>query len=224
MEYDSNIGTMVRNILHAYGFYPPDKIYADKLTQGRFVKYRNELDMLFPQAYNQKGVLGLSMASGDSRNESNYWKFDWNFTFLKNDKLMVKPAFEPWNVLSLDSTYGNLQNEIFYGNFFNCFSKLILLLKPFYAKIDDVSNSLKLLSKAHEQHFRPEAIQQIYWGNYFGNKHCQSFGKQKLLNMPLDCVSELGDGVFFSLTNHALDWNSKQCDKNRRIAKEYLGL
>lgn len=219
--YPAALGGQVRDTLEAFGFFPPEKLYADRLTGERFRTYTPAMAELFPRAYGEKEVFSISMASGDSSKTAEFWKFDWYFTFHKSETLAVTPTFRPWNVLSLDTTYGRIQDEENRATYINCLLALIQLIRPFYAHIDDVDKHVQLLKAAGEPHFNPDHIQPICWGNYFGPAYCETFGKDRLLAMPAQ-VQELGDGVFFSLTDNVLDARTWKCGMARRKIKGYL--
>ena len=224
-EYTRNLGRDVQQILGKYGFFPPDKIYADSLTKGKYIKYHDNLIDFMDLAYTKKGILGISMASGDSRIVSDYWAFDWYFTFYKNEKLAVnKPKFVPWNVLSLDTTYGRIKNDEEHSKYLACIAELIVLIKPFHARIDDVSNAVALLKKTGESCFTPDHIQQVYWGNYWDLDHYSTLDKESLLQIPDCCVQELGNGVFLTLTDCVLDATTSRCNQNRKNVKKCIGL
>lgn len=220
--YPAALGGQVRDALEAFGFFPPEKLYADVLTGGEYQPFTPEMADLFPRGYSEKEVFSLSMASADSSKAAEYWKFDWYFTFHKSDTLAVTPIFRPWNVLTLDSTYDRLRDPAAYDAYFACLKELIALIRPFYARIDDVANANRLLNAAKEPHFKPDYIQQIYWGNYFGPEFCDRFGKEKLLHLPAGQISELADGVFFTLTDSVLEAPAWKCGIARRKIKRYL--
>lgn len=219
--YPAALGAGVRDILAAHGFFPPDRLYADRLTGEEYRRFTPEMADLFPRGYSEKGVFSISMASADSAVAAEYWKFDWNFTFHKSETLAVTPKFRPWNVLSLDSTYGRLRDPAAYEAYFACLRELIELIRPFYGRTEDVANAVRLLNAAGEPHFKPDHIQQIYWGNYFGPAHCSTYGKDDLLRLPA-CTSELADGVFFTLTDSVLDQPLWKCGMARRKIKAKL--
>lgn len=219
--YPAALGTGVREILEQYGFSPPDRLYADRLTGGEYQHFEPEMADLFPRGYSEKGIFSISMASADSAKATEYWKFDWNFTFHKSETLAVTPTFRPWNVLFLDTTYGRLRDTAAYEAYFACLRELIELIRPFYGKIDDVANANRLLNAAREPHFKPDHIQQIFWGNYFGPEFCGRFGKEKLLHLPAH-AAELADGVYFTLTDSVFDAPSLKCALPRRKIKTTL--
>ena len=222
IEYNQETAYNVLEILKKYNMYLPEKIYADKLTKGKFVSVENGIDNLFIQAYSEKDVFEVDMASGDSRKVDDYWRVDWSFTYYKNRKLVGACSLMPWNNLTVQSTYGRLQNHTNYDEFISCVKELIVVLDPFYASIDDVNNKVELLSKAGEAHFVPERVQEIFWGNYFGKIHCDNFGIEKMLEIPTEEMERIGEGVFFTLTKSALDFGTKEAIEARKKVKQIL--
>lgn len=221
-EYKKSTGEQVLDILEKYNMFPPEKFYAGKLTKNRFVYSTEQTKEMMALAYNEKDILGLDMSSGNSRKVADYWRVEWNFTFYKNSKLAVEPIFNPWNVLSIHSTHERMNNPKIYSEFFACIKDLIELLDPFYASVDDINNKVELMDQAHETHFVPDRIQEVYWGNYFGKLHCDYFGIDKIKAIPAKNVEVIRNGVFFSLTDHVLEYESKKCRKERKNIKKYL--
>ena len=199
--YDDRLARDVISILENFSFFPPEKVYADKLTRGKFVNYSPDLKPLIIEAYSQKGVFGLDMASGNSKTHNDYW-----------------------NVFSLDLARDRLQNHNLCQRYLACIIELIRVINPFYAKVDDVSNAVHLLEQAHEPYFKPDYIQQIFWGNYFGKDYCFHYGKERLMDIVTPCVKVINDGVFFSLTPNIIDFQSKECEKKRKTIKSLLQI
>ena len=226
--YDPALAEEVLSILGRYGFFPPEKIFLGKYTRGRLVGYKPELRDCFSKAYSEKEIFAIEMAArenaaGKDIAEMEFWKFEWLFTFHKLKKLDVLPKYEPWNVLTLKTTYGRLATPKNYAAFFACYKELIAAIDPFYGNIDDVSNSVSLLSAAGELTFKPDYVQQVYWGNYFGKDHCLRYGLSKMLQVPGYDVQQIGQGVYFTLTDHATGYSSKECRHRRGVIKRYLG-
>ena len=220
------LGEQVQNILEAYGFFPPHMIFADTLTSCRFRKFSPDMHDLLSRAYMEEGVGGVKLVSGDSRKVQDYWQVEWFFRhYNKKDKLEVKkPKILPWNVLSLYTTYGRIKDEEQLTQYLGCVKELIRLIKPFYADIDDVSNSVRLLKAAREETFNPEYIQQIYWGNYWDLDHYQELDKEKILNVSKCCVDEFGNGVFLTLTDNVFDACTMRSELRRKWVKRKIGL
>lgn len=226
-EYGVDTARKISDILCKYGFDKPGKIYAGCLTNNRYKKYPGHFSDLFIRAYSEKDVMSYGMASGDSRKADEYWRFDCNMTFYKDSKLAPRNSensFEPWNVINLSSTYGRLKDKAETDNFLKCVKDLILLLNPFYADIDDISNSVDLLFEAGEQTQVSDRIQQIYWGNYYGPSFCQKYGTDKMLNLPAYSIEKLGDGVFYTLCENVFGFASDECKKRRKQIRKILNL
>lgn len=223
VDYKKSTGQQVLNILAKHNMFPPEKFYAGKLTKNRFVYASESTLEVMAQAYSEKDVLALDMGSGDSREVDDYWRVQWNLTFYKSSKIVTNPVFMPWNVLSIYSTHKRMNDPAVYSSFFSCMRELIEFLCPFYAVVDDVSNKVKLMNRAHETHFVPERIQEIYWGNYFGEFHCKHYGTKKIKEIPINNVNRIGNGIFFTLTDHVLDYESRECKQARSAVKKHLG-
>ena len=221
-DYEKSTAEQVLNTLEKYNMFPPEKFYAGKLTRNRFVYATKNTKTMMAQAYTEKNVHGLDMASGDSRKTDAYWRVQWNLTFYKSSKIVANPVFKPWNVLSIYSTHNRMNDPAIYADFFNCMRELIECLHPFYAYADDVSNKVQLMDLANEAHFVPDRIQEIYWGNYFGENHCNHYGLDKIKKIPGKNVEMIGNGVFFSLTDHVLEYGSNECQNARKTVKRYL--
>ena len=222
IQYDIKTAETVFAILDKYGMSNAEKIYAGKLTKNRYVSAKDNTKNIFTKAYSEKNVLEIDMANGDGCNVTEFWKVDWGLTFYKNSKIDVKPTFMPWNVLTVKSTYGRLQEKKIYDDYMSCVLELIEVLQPFYATIDDVSNYAYLLRKAKEPHFIPDKIQCIYWGNYFGKQYCDKYKEDYIANIPAYSVKKIGDGVFFTLSESIFDFNSPETKAMRRKLKKYL--
>lgn len=221
-DYKKSTAEKMFEILEKCNMFPPEKFYASKLTRNRFIYANEQTKEVMIQAYAEKDVLGIAMASGNSRKVEEYWSVDWSLTFYKNSKLAVEPVFMPWNVLSIESTHGRLQDPAVYRDFFQCMKELIKLINPIYVYVDDVANAVDLMNRTKERRFVPDHIQQIYWGNYFGPMHCNHYGMDKIEKIPASNVERIGDGVFFSLTNHVLEYNTRECKQVRKKVEKYL--
>ena len=221
-EYKKDTAAQVLHILTKYGMFPPEKFYAGKLTENRFVYAGKQARDILIQGYSEKDVLELDMSSGNSRKVTDYWRVQWGLTFYKNSRLAVEPVFLPWNVLSIHSTHGRLKDSKLYSDFFGCMKELIALLEPFYVSVDDVNNKVNLMDRAKEAHFVPDRIQEIFWGNYFGKDHCSRYGLDNLKRLPSKHIEVIGDGIFFSLTDSVLEYDSKECKNGRKKIKQYL--
>ncbi|MDD6260105.1 MAG: hypothetical protein PUA74_03315 [Clostridiales bacterium] len=217
--YSQETSKQVLDILLKYGFFPPLKIYAASMTKNNYISADEDTGDLFVRSYSEKDILEIDMSSGDSRKVHEYWKANWGLTFLKNSHRTIKqPKTIPWNIFSLYSTYGLLKESEFYENYFNCIFDLIAALKPFFAAVDDVDNRVRLMSK--EEHFVPDRIQQIYWGNYWGKNFCEKYGIDETEDIPTQNVRKIGDGFWFSLTDSAFEFNATECKIKRKIIRD----
>lgn len=171
--------------------------------------------------YSTKGVNLISMASGNSKKVEDYWQFSWYLTSPRPTEQKIN-HLKMWSVITLDTTYGLLKDVYQYNNYLSCVKELIRLVKPFHAGIDDVSNWNALMEKVNEDCYTPKYIQQIFWGNYFGETHCAKYGMKELLSLPADSLEVINGGVLFFLTGNIFDFASKECDLKRKTVKKYL--
>ena len=217
--YSAEVAYKVLETLKRYEMFPPHKIHAGKLTKNRFVLANKQTSEVFVDAYSEKDVFGIDMASGDSRTSDDFWRVDWGFTYYKNSKLLGSCKFLPWNTLTIQSTYGRLENDAISHAFMSCVRDLILLLDPFYASIDDLGNKVYLMGKTRDKHFVPDQVQEIFWGNYWGPDHCQRYGTNQLFDVAGCNIETIGKGVFFSLSNSMLENKSQAIDCLRKQIK-----
>lgn len=226
-DYERGTSEKVLNSLEKYGFFPPEKIYIDRMTKGRYVYYKPHMREMFVDAYSTPGSLSIGMADGNSRKVEELWTFDWNFTFIKTLMLTKEPrsgTFIPWNVLSLSMTYGRFKDPEICSNFFSFVKDVIIDINPFYARIDDISNGVDIFDAVNEERFEPGRIQQIYWGNYLGPDYCAKYNVGDGSEIPAHSVEKLGNGVFFTLSDNVLDFESEECVERRRKIRKHFDL
>lgn len=218
-QYSSEVSYTVKSILKEYGFFPPEKIYADRLTGNRYRLYSRLHEDVFVKAYSEPNIIGLSMASGDSRKVTEFWQFDWGYTFYKcSDIDISQTSFKPWNVITLQSTYGRLNEASNQQAFLNCVLSLIKYLKPFYGNLDDIDNLVELDQKP----FQPNEKRPVFWGNYWGSDYCKMVGVERLNWNPEFKFLLINDGVFFALTDCLRDCTSRTSNELRRRIEEVL--
>lgn len=222
-QYHTESAKTVQQILEEYAMFPPDRIHADVLTNNRYKKADAHVKEMFIQAYSEKNVLGIDMASGDSRKVTDYWRITWTLTYYKNRQPGGNGNFKPWNILTLQSTYGRLRNKE-ERDFMDCVKALINALSPFYVSIDDVANKVKLQDSCNETHFAPNKIQTIYWGNYWGPEFINEFGLERLLSLPTYECEELNSGLFFTLSDSLHSHDNKEVARRRKQIKNMLQL
>lgn len=218
-QYAKETSADVEEILKEYGFFPPDKIHAYRLTGNRFRRFSSLKEDVFVKAYAEPDVSGLSMASGDSRKVADFWTFVWDFTFYKfTDVDVSKTVFKPWNILTLESTYGRLNNEANRQAFLQCVRRLIQYIQPFYGRLDDIDTIAELDGKP----FRPEEKRPVFWGNYWGSEYCKMVGAERLGDLAEISFSRMNDGLFFTLTDNILDCRERICAKRRKMVEKEL--
>ena len=222
-QYDSETARKVLQILDQHTMFPPDKIHADILTNNRYIKADVCAKDIFVKAYSEKDVLGIDMASGDSRKVTDYWRFNWKLTYNKNQRQVIGNKFKPWNIITLQSTYGRLQNEEEFF-FIDCVKALIKAVSPFYASIDDIANKLELQNLCNETHFTPDKVQTIYWGNYFGREYTNRYGLEKIMSLPAYECEKIDDGVFFALSDSLHNYGGKEVVQRRKQIKRILQI
>ena len=221
--YDSITSKKVLQTLLEHGFFPPQKIYAGHLTNNKFLPYNEDVSELFVKAYSTHDVLEIDMSSGNSRKVTDFWRIKWGLTFLKNSVSPPhSPKFKPWNVFTIDSTYGRLNDLSNYNNYFTCVQEIISILNPFYASIDDVNNKVLLMDEAHEDHFVADRIQQVFWGNYWGEIFCQKYNVDLFQIISTHNIKKINNGFFFTLTDSAFDFDSKECRRLRKLISKHI--
>lgn len=224
LSYQTTTAQTVLAILEEFGMFPPEKIHAGKLTNNRYLHADEYAKALLTHAYSEKDILGIGMASGDSRQVVDFWKIDWTFTYYKCSRRVGACQVLPWNTLTIQSTYGRLRDKSVLNSFLMCLRELIRFIEPFYAAVDDVSHKVAVMNHVREQHFVPDRIQAIYWGNYFGRQHCEKYGLDRLSSMPAYDIETLGQGIFFTLSESPLDFDTKETAARRKKITRFLPL
>lgn len=210
-------------VLENNSFLPCKIVRMGRFTRGQFVKYKPEYRNLCVDSYASDDVGSIILETDDSRKATDYCSMSW---FLaKPDKELVKRLNElnpnkkwpvRWNILSFHSTYGWMDSQKNNDMLMDILYELIPVLSPFCIKIDDISQSVKLLEKAHEPTFKPDHIQQVYWGNYWGGHLMKQVNLEELRKLPVSQLKETENGVFFTLSDSIFDFNSKQCNSLRK--------
>ena len=222
-QYPIELSEQVLAILEQYGMFPPHKIYAGKLTRNRFIKTNEYTRDLFVRGYREKDVFEIDMSSGDSRLVSEYWRFDWGLTYYKSSQLVGACRLKPWNIITIQSTHGRLQDKQISYEFMCCIKDLIRTVKPFYASIDNLRNKLRIMDERKYTHFHPERMQPVFWGNYFGKDYIDKVDLQNFHTLPLYNMDRINDGLFFTLSDHPLCFEDRGVETLRRqVEKCYL--
>ena len=223
IQYTNELATQVLDILTNYRFFPPERIYADKLTKNRYICADSYTSNLFVSAYSEKNVFQIDMVSGDDRKVSDYWKVNWMLTYHKNHRLVGNGKFMPWNVLTVQSTYGRLQDADKQRDYLACIKELIIATKAFYASIDDVSVKVALQDRAGVTAFSPGQIPIVYWGNFWGNEILERFPNTETMLARSSVVTEkFEDGCFFALSKSVHDYNTEIVVQKKNSMQKYL--
>ena len=218
--YSQKTSRRVLGVLEKYDMFPPKKIYADKLTNNRYMLSDENTRDLFVNAYAATDVFQIGMSNGDGISDSEFWKVDWQFTFLKRSNRDHTSTFKPWNILSIKTTHGRMTDVKAYKAYLQCVNELIDIIHPFYASIEDQGNWVQLMHNKHR--FTPGKVRELFWGNYWGYDYCNKFGMEQILNIPSDNIYKVSDGVFFTLTDHITSCYSRKANKKRKEIKRYL--
>lgn len=222
-EYRRQTAECVLDILKRNQMFRPSRMDADHLTGGRMKKYTPDMEELFLRAYGEPDVLGIAWESGDYRSGKDYMGFLWSLTFLKNSS-HIQSSYHPWNVLSFTLCYDWLREPAHHARLLQCTQELSAALHAFHASIDDTANEGALLRKTGEPTFLPDHIQQVYWGNYWGEHLLSQAPVDALRAFKPRNYAETGSGVFFTLTDSVFDFGSRACDQQRkRIAAMLCG-
>ncbi|MBR5137857.1 MAG: hypothetical protein IKV30_07585 [Clostridia bacterium] len=220
-SYEYETAVRVLAILKKYNFFPPEKIHADHLTKNKYIYTDTSTEQIFVNAYSEKNVLGLDMASNNGNNNVDYWRFSWNYTFLKNKK-SINSIFVPWNVITLSSTYKRLTNTKMYNDYIACVKELIVELNPFFASVEDAENTVRLMGRSKDKRVNPERIPHVSWGNYINTSIYNCKEKEPFLKANSYFSEIIGDGIWFTLGPSMIDINSIEVNKRRKIIEKYL--
>ena len=221
--YDSCCAEKVLHCFEANNMFFPDRINLGRLTKNRFKEYTPAMRELFIRAYSEKGVLALTWEHKDNRMHKDYFMGHWTLTFYKNKQVVETPVFRPWNVLSLYVTYDWIEDKNNCDRFLRCVRQLIPILHPFCVEIDDVSNLVSIhRTGKRESLLKPRHLHKpnICWGNYWGSDVCNRVDITRLSNLSLNTFEEIEGGVFFTLSNNVLQFNTSECVKNRKRIKK----
>ena len=205
------------------GFDYPTNMFAEKLTNNRFIKLNKNCTFreLFVKGCTHKDITDIVITS--KYNEEDYWKIEFGFTFLKNtSNPVIHPTFNPWNRINIDATYSLMHSEVFSNQYYNLFNEIISIVKPIFGSIDDVDKKVSMLKRNGFTHFVPNTIQAIYWCNYYGHDICNSVGIDKLLSLPITNKKQTNDGFIYYLTENVLDFSSLECMRKRSIVERIL--
>lgn len=224
IEYRKETAQKVLEILEEHMMFPPEKIHADRLTNNTYVCANEKVNKVFVDAYSEKDVWGIDMASGNSKFVQEYWRVNWGLTFYKNSRIVGSCKLMPWNTLTIQSTYGRLESIHEQANYLACIKSLIMVLNPFCVTIDDVDNKIMLQDRKAITHFVPGEIQEIYWANYFDKSLLDRYSVDISSDFPAYHYEWIGNGLFFTLSESLHNYNTKDTQARRKQIRRYLKI
>ncbi len=129
-------------------------------------------------------------------------------------------------VITFEVTHSYFKSDVEKQKYMDIVKQLIEIVNPLYARTDDIGNSLEILDKAGEETYIcvTDHIPAIFWGNYFGEKYVEYFGKEKLLNSPCGIVEPIGKGILIAMSNDPMNFCSKECLEARKKLGKYLNV
>lgn len=132
-----------------------------------------------------------------------------------------------WNVFSFDVPYRHLADPDFQARYLCCFREMITCLQPFYAKLNDIAASNRASQTSGNRFIIPTRygiVKAIHWGNYFGEAYCKRYRLSLQTNIPVAHIEQIGDGIFFTLTDSPLEHSSPLCVARRALIEEMLDI
>ena len=228
--YTEETAEAVVDCLTRNSLFPPQRIRAThiKPSKDRYTKAQAEMADFLKTAHTEKDVLVISWKNVDSVRRKEYLDVSWTLTYFKLSEIVGPGTFEAWNVLSFNATYGWINKEHNRLNLFNCIHELVPILHPFNIQIDDLANSVDLVGIVdYGPHLKGTAPPEpgprhlhtspIYWGNYWGSDICNLYDVSKLSELPVKNLKELNGGVFFTLTDHVMEFDTSECKMVRSM-------
>lgn len=207
------IEKLINIFINREDFFVPITIYGGegtKIKNQPFNKNSIKDLELFKKCMINKKVLTICLSNNDKEEKEIYFGFTIGFA----------PKF---SVISFDvsNTYFKTLEEK--EKFKDIVVQIIKTIDPIYANIDDISNSLNIMDKMGEDGYKVfEYIPAIFWGNYFGHKYIEKYGKEKLLNIPNVKKQEISNGIMITMTEDLLEFDSKECKKGREKLRKKL--
>ena len=226
-QYTTEIPNRLKEVLASNGYFPPTFILADRLTRGRYLRYKDKMQSYLKDAYTGENILHIGLTDANSLKDNSFWKMDWKLTFHKFGIKNINTTFKPWNVLTFTITYDRLKDKENYHRFFKCVTECIELLQPFYANMDDADVSVTMSEVLGANSVLPTEygkVKAIHWGNYFGKEYCQKYGVTHDKLLPVASCEAIGEGILFTLTDSAIDCTSSDCLKMRKRLARELGV
>ena len=228
-RYPHDLALRILNTIKEYGFYPPKLIFAGSLTNNRYIKFHTDREDLFDSAYSDQDVLTIELCSSQKNQATGFWRL--LITKAINKGPALPRSKKEWNTLHLSFTYDKLTDEAFCVRFQKCVKRLIELLHPFFARMDDMAVSVDMALDrnppngfARTQPTEYGTVNAIYWGNYYGSDYCKKYLPPDITCCDAAVWEPLGDGMFFSLSGEIKDFCTPKGLKNRMILTKKLGI
>lgn len=215
LRQEDIIEKLINILIKRDDIFTPITIYGGEGTKIKNQPFdKNEIkDLeLFKKCMMNKKVLTICLSNNDKEEKEIYFGFTIGFA----------PKF---SAISFDvsNTYFKTIEEK--EKFKDIIVQIIETIDPIYANIDDVSNSLNIMDKMAEDGYKVfKYIPAIFWGNYFGQKYIEKFGKEKLLNLSNVNKEDIGNGILITMTNDILEFNSKECKVRRDKVRKKLHI
>lgn len=214
-EYRESTAERVLEILEKHEMFTPARMWLDHLTGGRMRKYTPDMRELFAKAYADPDVQSLEWENGMLKQTKEHIYFRWAVPFRKFNQ-QKESDDKIWNAIYFSMTYDWMKDLERQKHLMECVRELSHEVGAIFTQIDDIANARMLRHRTGARGYSSKYIQQIYWGNYIGQHLLSDIRLKKLCKMNLPYYQETGDGVFFALTENALDFDSKACKVQRR--------
>ena len=214
-EYTPTTPKRVFEILKQSAVFASLHMGLDPLTNECMRENTPDTQELFVKAYTESDALTLEWENEESQETKEYIYFRWDPGFQKRSQKM-ESNHTSWSIITFTITYSLLKDLEWQKHFMECVRALSHEVGAFFTKIEDMANGVELLERIGIQRYEFTYIQQIYWGNYIGQHLLSEIRLDKLRKMDLPYYQETDEGVFFTLTDNVLDFNSKKCEAQRR--------
>jgi hypothetical protein len=195
--------------------FQPTAIYGGKLTKKRNKVYdiSNEEDVaLFSKCMLDEDVLRIVLTNSDRKKRETIFGFTIAFV----------PQF---TVISFEVAHSFFKTKKDNDEFLLIIKQMIEITNPMFANIDDIGNTLDIMYEMGEDIYQLQNhIPAIFWGNYFGEKYIEQYGKDKLLNAPYGNIERVGNGIMITMTNDLMEFSTPNCVESRKKLNKYLGI
>lgn len=222
-NYSYETARKIQEILRENGFFPPCYIKAGKRTHNRLIKFRPEMEYYLAEAYAEKETANLQIH--ECGNTDDCWHINWA---LMCPKIKQPPEeVHLWNIFTFYAPYRHLEDSGFQARYLQCFCEMVNCLRPFYANMNDMAASNRL-SQLYSNSFiiptRYGVVKAIHWGNYFSETYCKRYGLDLQTDIPVARMEQIGEGIFFTLTDSPLDYSSPLYIERKEIIEKKLDI